>query len=528
MSLIQTPQDPRKVSEVASMIQGDLASRATYAGEKAEMPQFRRDSLDAARAMAAAGKTPEEIRAVTGWFPGKYDGKMRWEIPDDKAKFIEREFDTPPPKIVRGNFGSGVNDFIPSPDGYYVAEVNGKPDWATAAETRDEAEARYYDFRPRKIRYGFGVSGKLFDVIEHGNLFKAYPSAREIAVEFRSLPPEKLGAYVKGENKIIISSARNKSEALSTILHEIQHWVQAQEGFAKGGSPDLFSDSSSYDDFYKNWKSMMDSLDDAYVLRRYMDRLGVSVAEAKSEYRKEFGKEHHPEAGGVAKAFTQEQIIEEINQHSKRLERGKKAARAGTSFEAYRRVAGEIEARDVQARSELTAEQRKATEPYSSENIALEDAILSPAGDAKKMIAKLTGAETKTTFTGGTYEKGGLLSTDGNLDKRAGDLWRKRNMQVGAQERMVNIAVNKLVNAVKAARKAGQEPPTDVMNTALGNLDNPLTQAQRTEIKRLREIDEDVARQADPSIAPLFEKMRKAGEPRRPQGENPRGRKQPQ
>jgi hypothetical protein len=40
------------------------------------------------------------------------------------------------------------------------------------------------------------------------------------------------------------------------------------------------------------------------------------------------------------------------------------------------------------------------------------------------------------------------------------------------------------------------------------------------------EIAEDVARQADPSIAPLFEKMRKAGEPRRPQGENPRGRKQ--
>jgi hypothetical protein len=40
------------------------------------------------------------------------------------------------------------------------------------------------------------------------------------------------------------------------------------------------------------------------------------------------------------------------------------------------------------------------------------------------------------------------------------------------------------------------------------------------------EIAEDVARQADPSLAPLFEKMRKAGEPRRPQGENPRGRKQ--
>jgi hypothetical protein len=42
------------------------------------------------------------------------------------------------------------------------------------------------------------------------------------------------------------------------------------------------------------------------------------------------------------------------------------------------------------------------------------------------------------------------------------------------------------------------------------------------------EIAHDAARKADPSIAPLLEKMRTAGEPRRPQGENPRGRKQPE
>jgi hypothetical protein len=42
------------------------------------------------------------------------------------------------------------------------------------------------------------------------------------------------------------------------------------------------------------------------------------------------------------------------------------------------------------------------------------------------------------------------------------------------------------------------------------------------------EIAEDVARQADPSIAALAEKMRKAGEPRRPQSDNRRDRKQPE
>jgi len=42
------------------------------------------------------------------------------------------------------------------------------------------------------------------------------------------------------------------------------------------------------------------------------------------------------------------------------------------------------------------------------------------------------------------------------------------------------------------------------------------------------EIAEDAARKADPSLAPLFEKMRKAGASRRPEGQGQPGRKQPE
>lgn len=99
---------------------------------------------------------------------------------------------------------------------------------------------------------------------------------------------------------------------------------------------------------------------------------------------------------------------------------------------------------------------------------------MSPAGDLKKTVAKLTG------------KVGELLSTDGKLDKQAGDRWRKRGMRIGAQERMVNLAVQKLVAAVKGERKAGREVSMDLMNTALGNLDNPLTRPQRNEVEALR------------------------------------------
>jgi hypothetical protein len=42
------------------------------------------------------------------------------------------------------------------------------------------------------------------------------------------------------------------------------------------------------------------------------------------------------------------------------------------------------------------------------------------------------------------------------------------------------------------------------------------------------EIAEDAALKADPSVAPLFEKMHKAAEARRPEGDAQRGRKQPE
>ena len=46
--------------------------------------------------------------------------------------------------------------------------------------------------------------------------------------------------------------------------------------------------------------------------------------------------------------------------------------------------------------------------------------------------------------------------------------------------------------------------------------------------RKAMEIAEDAARKADPSIAPLLEKMHKAFEARRPEGEGQRSRKQPE
>ena len=272
------PYDYRKVR----------ANFMPYAGESATPPEFMRDSLDTAKAMAAAGKTSEEIRAVTGWFPGKYDGKMRFEVPDEGATLVESK------------------------------------DWiAHGGSTSTERGSR------------------LKDVINHPELLAAYPEVGNVTVDAvyghvdgKGLPRE--GYYTHRDPKIhgdgarptIKASGATKAQVLSAILHEVQHFIQDKEGFARGGSPEQF----------------------------YASRGTIS------------GDVLRPEAQRIMDAA----LIDPKAKMSTGEERFRKTAAA---HEAYRRTAGEIESRDIQARRNFTPEQRKAMAPYSSENIATEDAI---------------------------------------------------------------------------------------------------------------------------------------------------------
>lgn len=267
----------------------------SYAGEKAEVPQFMRDSLETAKAMAAAGKTSEEIRAVTGWFPGKYDGKMRWEIPDEGAKLHK--------------------------------------DWQSK-DTVGEA-------------------------IDHPDLFRAYPEARDIYLKELLHPGMEAASYQDGVIRF------RKSANLSILLHEVQHWIQDQEGFAKGGDSRM-----AFADPRMGLGSREGIRGATRILKRILGdiRKPLSIeAFAKQAWQADVVT---PDIEASYKDYlaTKKKAATDYN-----LER---LAQETAAKEWYRNLAGEIEARDVQARQHFTPEQRKAVAPYSSENIAKEDAIV--------------------------------------------------------------------------------------------------------------------------------------------------------
>ena len=119
-------------------------------------------------------------------------------------------------------YETGTNDLNPQFKSYIETGVNGYAKWNTAVSNLNRT--------PRLI----DIYGK------DNELFKAYPQLKSIEVELVS--DKELGA--KGaadikENKIYINSkvANENSAIVPSILeHEVQHFIQEYEGFAKGGN----------------------------------------------------------------------------------------------------------------------------------------------------------------------------------------------------------------------------------------------------------------------------------------------------
>jgi hypothetical protein len=336
----------------------NIESKFSYAGEKAEMPQIMRDSLETAKAMAASGKTSEEIRAFTGWFPGKYDGKMRFEVPDNDIKINNEKF-----KELK------VNDSF-------------------------------------LMRFGIYEGGISLDQILEGNskLLDTYPELKNVLI-YRVDQYEN-ASFNPGKNAIILPSNSKNS-----LLHEIQHFIQLKEGFSTGGnaSAKFLVNAMSFDKFtsyfnienMKSGEALMKVFNKLNALRLYKE---LDNKEKKAILDGDFGKGFDRvkgknlinklkdkygisssvvsiydinSNGGVDSYYENESKVFSKLYEEVKEEAAKKLDQSPLSKNAlYKSIAGEIESRDVENRSNLTDEQRKIIAPYSSENISKEDAIV--------------------------------------------------------------------------------------------------------------------------------------------------------
>ncbi|MDD5084224.1 MAG: PLxRFG domain-containing protein [Candidatus Moranbacteria bacterium] len=180
--------------------------------------------------------------------------------------------------------------------------------------------------------------------LNHPKLFAAYPQLKKTLL-FLSIADSYKGngSYNPVRNEIIVN-APSEDAALSILLHELQHAVQNAEGFARGGSP---TGSVYRQKGFANAQEFQAAITD-------LRKLAVKTQrdfEAKSQAKRYSGQVHE-----TRNLLTQ---VNNLERKIKELETYDSAQ----AFSDYKRLYGEVEARNTQARMKMTARDRENMPP---------------------------------------------------------------------------------------------------------------------------------------------------------------------
>lgn len=317
--------------------------RYSYGGVNANTADQK--TLARAQELQMQGEDDERVRKETGWHTGM-EGKLRFEIDDSKMKYHrggDAAFSRNHPDYAE--YQKLVDKMLTG-----SAEA-WKPEDQERLQELDKTWGREYGKLSERVESG---NATLEDVIDHEELFQAYPQLRNVRVEFKELPDNTQGYFSPSENKIALDS-KLRSAPEATIIHEIQHAIQKAEGFASGASPEY-------------WQQHRDEAKEARIadIREEIARLEEQLPWDLNRWTAE-------DDAIEAKIGELEDSIIDI-QNGVGMD----------SYDLYRNTAGEIEARDAASRRELTPEQRRAAPPARAD----ENTVYADLSDSLDYVGK--------------------------------------------------------------------------------------------------------------------------------------------
>lgn len=305
------------------------------------------DYIAVAESMRAQGKTPQEIRLATGWEQGA-DGKWRYEIPDFKFK---------------DGWDSAVRDARSRLDSEYAKRQE---------NVSDDSEFLALEEQLAAEKRNLIVSRNLSEIVDAPELFSAYPQLKDLTVEFGPLP-DRVGGYFSEDRNVIrlpLDSAISSKQARSTLVHEVQHAVQRIEGFTRGSNPEAFPLKS-----FALWRDMerLRELRRSDAWKEYKQKNdAIDPFEASDEQWAEItALENNPDVAAVLAEVERlrnkwgfsETVVRAINsdEWDPFSSTGRELDDSDPDYRVrqYRNVAGEVEARNVQSRLDLSDEERR-------------------------------------------------------------------------------------------------------------------------------------------------------------------------
>ena len=339
----------QKETSAASDRKTGPPARFSYAGKNANGANL--DSLREAQEMQAAGADMESIRKATGWHEGM-DGKWRWEIDDSKMEYH---------RAGDALFGRNHPEY---------AEQQRLEQKMLYGELTDTEEARLRALtetwgreRSRLSERVERGNARLEDVLDHEELFRAYPQLRHVRVVFDETPKGVLGSFSAEGNQITISEELRDAPQ-DVLIHEIQHAIQNAEGFAKGSNRQYWEEKLTNGDEIQSKgfqeareKLIQFQLDEAneevLALRDQLEKAG-ELDDGFREYDRIW---EEAERRGLDK-----KINEYYDLRENYYDQLHKPQRSVPS-ELYYNTAGEIEARDAANRRPMSGETRKRIKP---------------------------------------------------------------------------------------------------------------------------------------------------------------------
>ena len=339
----------QKETSAASDRKTGPPARFSYAGKNANGANL--DSLREAQEMQAAGADMESIRKATGWHEGM-DGKWRWEIDDSKMEYH---------RAGDALFGRNHPEY---------AEQQRLEQKMLYGEMTDTEQARLRALtetwgreRSRLSERVERGNARLEDVLDHEELFRAYPQLRHVRVVFDETPKGVLGSFSAEGNQITISEELRDAPQ-DVLIHEIQHAIQNAEGFAKGSNRQYWEEKLTNGDEIQSKgfqeareKLIQFQLDEAneevLALQDQLEKAG-ELDDGFREYDRIW---EEAERRGLDK-----KINEYYDLRENYYDQLHKPQRSVPS-ELYYNTAGEIEARDAANRRPMSSETRKRIKP---------------------------------------------------------------------------------------------------------------------------------------------------------------------
>lgn len=320
------------------------------AGSKA----FDKSMAFKATKMEKKGATPQEIWKETGTVRGP-DGLWRQEISDAEAKFVTAPEMLDKAALLKQNIAENKQKIKESKE---YPDLFPKDLSAAQKLLRQENDANKELVNQYTTNQKYtGVPAEL--AINHPELFKAYPELSNVTVKQGMYEPRYLGSFEPKSNILSVSKEGLTRDPRSTALHEMQHAIQEQEGFAVGGNLSqmerLIADAKfraymlkESDEFKAADKAMQPIWDDYFAGKITKDDVTKLGEEVQRQYPI------------VKEWYSAQAAVDRIG---------------NDPLEAYKRLIGEAEARLTQTRKDLSPEQRKQYFPFE-----LQDQKLNPYG----------------------------------------------------------------------------------------------------------------------------------------------------